>query len=203
MPLQQGALRSTWILNSGSRELGNRWKIEFINPLQQHDRFDRWVERACFQYHAGGGNKPNPSTLDEAGLSIQRRGFSFAVLFQRLQRQLSDSSPDLVVRPAPRARPLLRPQVHLEHSSVGRLSRNPTGASNRVINSKGTFENCSRRRGDTLLDAGSTWLILVRLMVTSYIHGTSLQVVFYCCQVPKVYPLAAQSYSLGDSKIHG
>lgn len=41
---------------------------------------DRWVERACFQYHAGGGNKPNPSTLDEAGLSIQRRGFSFAVL---------------------------------------------------------------------------------------------------------------------------
>ena len=72
--------------------LGNRWKIEFINPLQQHDRFDRWVERACFQYHAGGGNKPNPSTLDQAGLSIQRRGFSFAVLFQRLQRQLSDSS---------------------------------------------------------------------------------------------------------------
>lgn len=99
---------------------------------------------------------------------------------------------------------LLRPQVHLEHSSVGRLSRNPTGASNRVINSKGALENCSRRRGDTLLDAGSTWLILVRLMVTSYIiHGTSLQVVFYCCQVPKVYPLAAQSYSLGDSKIHG
>lgn len=41
-------LRSTWILVHGKWE-----KIEHrAPPVQQQTRFDRWVERACFQYHA-------------------------------------------------------------------------------------------------------------------------------------------------------
>ena len=47
-------LRSTWILTHGKWE-----KIEDrASPLEQQDRFDRWVERACFQYHPSGVSVP-------------------------------------------------------------------------------------------------------------------------------------------------
>ena len=50
-------LRSTWILTHG------KWiKVEDrAHPVQQQDRFDQWVERACFQYHPS-----NPSELPSA-----------------------------------------------------------------------------------------------------------------------------------------
>ena len=44
--LSQDCLRSTWILTHGKWE-----KIEDrASPPEQQDRFDRWVESACFQY---------------------------------------------------------------------------------------------------------------------------------------------------------
>ena len=45
--LPHGCLRSTWILSHG------KWiKVEDrVPPVQQQERFDQWVERACFQYH--------------------------------------------------------------------------------------------------------------------------------------------------------
>ena len=45
--LPHDCLRSTWILSHG------KWiKVEDrVPPAQQQDRFDQWVERACFQYH--------------------------------------------------------------------------------------------------------------------------------------------------------
>ena len=45
--LPHDCLRSTWILSHG------KWiKVEDpVPPVQQQDRFDQWVERACFQYH--------------------------------------------------------------------------------------------------------------------------------------------------------
>ena len=56
LPLPQGCLRSTWILAHGKWE-----KIEDrATPLEQQDRFDRWVERACFQYHPVKASVPTP-----------------------------------------------------------------------------------------------------------------------------------------------
>ena len=51
--LPNDCLCSTWILAHG------KWiKVEDrAHPVQQQDRFDQWVERACFQYH--------PNTLSE------------------------------------------------------------------------------------------------------------------------------------------
>ena len=45
--LPHDCLRSTWILSHG------KWiKVEDrVPPVQQQDRFDQWVEQACFQYH--------------------------------------------------------------------------------------------------------------------------------------------------------
>ena len=45
LSLPKDCLRSTWILTHG------KWiKVEDrAHPVQQQDRFDQWVERACFQ----------------------------------------------------------------------------------------------------------------------------------------------------------
>jgi len=47
-------LGSTWILSHG------KWiKVEDrVPPVQQQERFDQWVERACFQYHPPNLRKP-------------------------------------------------------------------------------------------------------------------------------------------------
>ena len=50
----QDCLRSTWILAHGKWE-----KVEDrATPLEQQDCFDRWVERACFQYHPVSASVP-------------------------------------------------------------------------------------------------------------------------------------------------
>jgi len=56
--LPNDCLRSTWVLAHG------KWiKVEDrAHPVQQQDRFDQWVERACFQYHPN--NISEPSTVD-------------------------------------------------------------------------------------------------------------------------------------------
>ena len=56
LSLSSDCLRSTWILTHGKWE-----KIEDrASPLEQQDRFDRWVERACFQYHPIAVSVPTP-----------------------------------------------------------------------------------------------------------------------------------------------
>ena len=59
--LPNDCLRSTWILAHG------KWiKVEDrAHPVQQQDRFDQWVERACFQYH--------PNTLSEPPTADAKR----------------------------------------------------------------------------------------------------------------------------------
>lgn len=45
--LPADSLRSTWVLMNGQwTQVEDR-----VPPLQQAERFDQWVERACFQYH--------------------------------------------------------------------------------------------------------------------------------------------------------
>ena len=56
LQLPHDCLRSTWILTHGKWE-----KMEDrVSPLEQQDRFDRWVERACFQYHPVKVSVPTP-----------------------------------------------------------------------------------------------------------------------------------------------
>ena len=79
--LPQACLRSTWILAHGKWE-----KIEDrATPLEQQDRFDRWVERACFQYHPTKVSVPTPwvasrvspvSSLRDPPASTERPGSS-------------------------------------------------------------------------------------------------------------------------------
>ena len=54
LSLPKDCLRSTWILTHG------KWiKVEDrAHPVQQQDRFDQWVERACFQYHQSNDSEP-------------------------------------------------------------------------------------------------------------------------------------------------
>ena len=54
--LPQDCLRSTWILAH------RKWEQieDKATPLEQQDRFDRWVERACFQYHPIRVSVPTP-----------------------------------------------------------------------------------------------------------------------------------------------
>ena len=66
-----GLLRSTWILANGA------WtKVEDrASPPEQAIKFDRWVERACFQYHAADGTSlitSNPDTAKAAGAGVVR-----------------------------------------------------------------------------------------------------------------------------------
>ena len=53
-----GASRSTWVLTNG------RWRRteDHAPPIQQADRFDQYVERACFQYHPAS-SMASPSML--------------------------------------------------------------------------------------------------------------------------------------------
>lgn len=53
--------RSTWVHVNG---LWNRIEPE-APPLQQAQRFDQWVERACFLYHAS-----KVSSTSEAGVCL-------------------------------------------------------------------------------------------------------------------------------------
>ena len=58
-------MRSTWILSHG------KWtKVEDrVPPVQQQDRFDQWVERACFQYHPCQSSiSPSVITRQSAGI---------------------------------------------------------------------------------------------------------------------------------------
>ena len=57
LSLPKDCLRSTWILTHG------KWiKVEDrAHPVQQQDRFDQWVERACFQYHQSNDSEQLPS----------------------------------------------------------------------------------------------------------------------------------------------
>eukprot|EP00435_Cladocopium_sp_Y103_P038752 s1874_g10.t1 len=57
-----GLLRSIWILANGT------WtKVEDrASPPEQAIRFDRWVERACFQYHAPDGSQLCSSITETA-----------------------------------------------------------------------------------------------------------------------------------------
>ena len=58
-------MRSTWILSHG------KWiKVEDrVPPVQQQDRFDQWVERACFQYHPCQPSiSPSVITRQSAGI---------------------------------------------------------------------------------------------------------------------------------------
>ena len=57
LSLPKDCLRSTWILTHG------KWiKVEDrAHPVQQQDRFDQWVERACFQYHQSNDSDQLPS----------------------------------------------------------------------------------------------------------------------------------------------
>ena len=54
LSLPKDCLRSTWILTHG------KWiKVEDrAHPVQQQDRCDQWVERACFQYHQSTDGEP-------------------------------------------------------------------------------------------------------------------------------------------------
>ena len=76
-------LRSTWVLLNGT------WtKVEHrASPPEQAIRFDKWVERACFQYHS-----PNKQPLIP--------GHCVAVLRQRLQPTGWSSSKHAHARPA-------------------------------------------------------------------------------------------------------
>ena len=55
-------LRSTWILLNGT------WtKVEHrASPPEQAVRFDRWVERACFQYHSPNKQPLIPETVPQS-----------------------------------------------------------------------------------------------------------------------------------------
>ena len=55
LSLPSDCLRSTWVLNHGKwRKVEDR-----APPVQQVDRFDQWVERACFQYHHPSSDEPD------------------------------------------------------------------------------------------------------------------------------------------------
>ena len=63
--LPHDCLRSTWILSHG------KWiKVEDrAPPVQQQDRFDQWVERACFQHHPHTLSiSPSVVTKQQAGI---------------------------------------------------------------------------------------------------------------------------------------
>ena len=99
--LPADCLRSTWILVHGKWE-----KVENrVPPLLQQSRFDKWIERACFQYHhptsapvvslpvresAAASSRgqqstgfPRTSTLE---LSHPSLTFSTEILFEQAQR---------------------------------------------------------------------------------------------------------------------
>ena len=57
-----GLLRSTWILANGAwTQVEDR-----AAPPEQAIRFDRWVERACFQYHAPDGSQLCSNIVEHA-----------------------------------------------------------------------------------------------------------------------------------------
>ena len=63
LSLPKDCLRSTWILTHG------KWiKVEDrAHPVQQQDRFDQWVERACFQYHQSTDGEPTAAAAWRSG----------------------------------------------------------------------------------------------------------------------------------------
>ena len=63
LSLPKDCLRSTWILTHG------KWiKVEDrAHPVQQQDRFDQWVERACFQYHQSNDGEPSAAAVWRSG----------------------------------------------------------------------------------------------------------------------------------------
>ena len=63
LSLPKDYLRSTWILTHG------KWiKVEDrAHPVQQQDRFDQWVERACFQYHQSTDGEPTAAAAWRSG----------------------------------------------------------------------------------------------------------------------------------------
>ena len=69
LSLPNDCLRSTWILTHG------KWiKVEDrAHPVQQQDRFDQWVERACFQYHpSNSGELPSAAAKRRTGQVTSR-----------------------------------------------------------------------------------------------------------------------------------
>ena len=61
-------LRSTWVLAHGKWE-----KIEDKASTFEQDRFDRWVERVCFQYHHINHATPAPQTKPAGSPGGMRR----------------------------------------------------------------------------------------------------------------------------------
>lgn len=45
--LHADCLRSAWVLVNGHSEQTE----DRAHPVEQQDRFQRWIERACFQFH--------------------------------------------------------------------------------------------------------------------------------------------------------
>ena len=93
--LPAGCLRSTWILVHGKWE-----QVEDrVPPLLQHKGFDKWIERACFQYHyptsapivslpvcvsaAASSRFQRTSTSELSNPSLT---FSTEILFEQAQR---------------------------------------------------------------------------------------------------------------------
>jgi len=64
-------LRSTWILTHGKWEKAE----DRVTVLEQQDRFDRWVERACFQYHPLNHVTPAPKAACHGSPARSRRGY--------------------------------------------------------------------------------------------------------------------------------
>ena len=91
LSLPNDCLRSTWILTHG------KWiKVEDrAHPIQQQDRFDQWVERACFQYHPTNLSElPSAAAKGRTGLvtsrppaSKERPGTSVTVPSRQIQVQ--------------------------------------------------------------------------------------------------------------------